>query len=181
MTVPTLVVRSEGLAVTRAVAAALVPSIRAGDVMLLIGDLGAGKTVFTQGLATAAGVSETVTSPTFTLMRPYPTALGLDLLHIDLYRLDTAAQVVDLGLHELLEDDAFAVIEWGERAAGLLGPDHLDVRITRSGPDDHRDLELRPSGPTWAERWDAVAAGVAAAAGVVGPIVETAAGGRSGP
>ncbi|MDQ2726901.1 MAG: tRNA (adenosine(37)-N6)-threonylcarbamoyltransferase complex ATPase subunit type 1 TsaE [Actinomycetota bacterium] len=162
---PALVVGGADLAATRAVAAALVPHVRAGDVLLLTGDLGAGKTAFTQALAAAAGVTEAVTSPTFTLMRPYPTDLGLDLLHIDLYRLDTSAQVEDLGVSELIEDDAFAVIEWGERAAGLLGPHHLDVRITRAGTDDARDLELRPSGGSWAERWDAVAADVAAAAG----------------
>jgi tRNA threonylcarbamoyladenosine biosynthesis protein TsaE len=160
---PALVVRCPDLAATRAVAAALVPHVRAGDVMLLIGDLGAGKTAFTQGLAAAAGVTEAVTSPTFTLMRPYPTDLGLDLLHIDLYRLDTPAQVAGLGLSELLEDDAFAVIEWGERAAGILGPHHLDVHISRPGTDDSRDLELRPSGSAWAERWDGVARAVVGA------------------
>ena len=158
---PALVVRCGDLTATRAVAAALVPHLRAGDVVLLIGDLGAGKTAFTQGLAAAAGVAEAVTSPTFTLMRPYPTDLGLDLLHIDLYRLDTTAQIADLGLSELLEDDAFAVIEWGERAAELLGPHHLEVRISRPGTDDERDLELRPSGSTWAERWDDIATAVA--------------------
>ncbi|MDQ2723941.1 MAG: tRNA (adenosine(37)-N6)-threonylcarbamoyltransferase complex ATPase subunit type 1 TsaE [Actinomycetota bacterium] len=162
---PVLVVRCGDLVATRAVAAALVPHVRAGDVVLLLGDLGAGKTTFTQGLAAAAGVTEAVTSPTFTLMRPYSTALGLDLLHIDLYRLDTPAQVDDLGVSELLEDDAFAVIEWGERAAGLFGPDHLDIRITGPGTGDHRQLELRPSGAAWAERWEGVAADVATAAG----------------
>lgn len=162
---PALLVRCSDVGATRAVAAALVPHIGAGDVVLLTGDLGAGKTAFTQGLASAAGVAEPVTSPTFTLMRPYPTNLGLDLLHIDLYRLDTPAQIEDLGVSELLEDDAFAVIEWGERAAGLVGADHLDLRITRPGTDDQRELELRASGAAWAERWDAVAAAVAAAAG----------------
>ncbi|MDQ6837001.1 MAG: tRNA (adenosine(37)-N6)-threonylcarbamoyltransferase complex ATPase subunit type 1 TsaE [Actinomycetota bacterium] len=161
-----LMVRCADVTVTRAVAAALVPHVRAGDVVRLVGEMGAGKTAFTQGLAAAAGVIDAVTSPTFILMRPYPTALGLDLLHVDLYRLDTAAQVANLGLDELVSDDAFAVIEWGEREAGQLGPDHLDVRITRPGNDDRRDLELCASGVTWAERWEAVAADVVSAAGV---------------
>ncbi len=203
---PALLVRCADVGATRAVAAALVPHIRGGDVVALTGDLGAGKTAFTQGLASAAGVTEPVTSPTFTLMRPYPTDLGLHLLHIDLYRLDTPAQIEDLGVSELLEDDAFAVIEWGERAAGLLGPHHLDVRITGPGTDDHRELELRPSGAAWTERWESVAAAVAAAvadgaasggvaAGVgafpgtraagpgagVGPIADVAVGERNAP
>ncbi|MDQ6945523.1 MAG: tRNA (adenosine(37)-N6)-threonylcarbamoyltransferase complex ATPase subunit type 1 TsaE, partial [Actinomycetota bacterium] len=99
------------------------------------------------------------------LLRPYPTDLGLDLLHVDLYRLDTPAQVADLGLRELIEDDAFAVIEWGERVGDVLGPDHLAVRFTRPRTDDQRDLELRPSGPAWTGRWAAVAADVAVAGG----------------
>jgi tRNA threonylcarbamoyladenosine biosynthesis protein TsaE len=172
--VTTLTVRCPDVDATRAVAAALVPHLRSGDVLALIGDLGAGKTTFTQGLAAAAGVDEAVTSPTFTLLRPYPTDLGLELLHVDLYRLDRPAEIADLGLSELLEEDAFAVIEWGERADGLLGPDHLDVRITRPGTGAHRELELHGSGPAWAGRWEEVAAAVAAAPGVV-----TAA--RSGP
>jgi tRNA threonylcarbamoyladenosine biosynthesis protein TsaE len=165
--VTTLTVRCPDVDATRAVAAALVPHLRGGDVLLLIGDLGAGKTTFTQGLAAAAGVDEAVTSPTFTLVRPYATDLGLELLHVDLYRLDRLAEIADLGLGELLEEDAFAVIEWGERAAGLLGADHLDVRITRPGIDAHRELELHASGPVWAGRWEGVAAAVAAASGVV--------------
>lgn len=181
------------LAATHAVAAALVPHLRGGDVVLLVGDLGTGKTAFTQGLARAAGVDEAVTSPTFTLMRPYPTALGLDLLHVDVYRLDTEAEIADLGLGELLEEGAFAVIEWGERAAAVVGADHLEVRIARTpgragraggpgapdragragdpgapDPDTARHIELRPSGPSWIDRWPTVQ-GALLAAGLASP------------
>lgn len=174
------------VAATRAVAAALVPLLRAGDAVLLVGGLGAGKTAFTQGLAAAAGVVDPVTSPTFTLMRPYATAIGLDLLHVDVYRLEDTAAIANLGLAELLEEEAFAVVEWGERAVPVIGPDHLEIRLARPGPagpggqqpgpagpggqqpggDDHRELELRSGAPSWIARWDALAAAVAAAPGV---------------
>lgn len=163
-----LVVTCADVAATRAVAAAVVGHIRAGDTLLLIGDLGSGKTAFTQGLAAAAGVTETVTSPTFTLMRPYPTALGLDLLHVDVYRLETTAEIAGLGLGELLDEDAFAVIEWGERAVPVIGEHHLEIRITQSGTGDERRLQLRGSGRSWPPRWDVLVADVTEAAGNAG-------------
>jgi len=150
-----LVVACGDVAATRAAAAAVVPHLRAGDALLLVGDLGAGKTAFTQGLASAAGVRDAVTSPTFALMRPYPTDLGLDLLHVDVYRLATTESIANLGLSELLEDDAFAVIEWGERAAAVVGPDHLEIRFTPAG-DDGRLLEFASSAPSWTSRWPAL-------------------------
>ena len=142
---------------TQAVAAALVPFIRAGDVLLLAGDLGAGKTAFTQGLARAAGVAEVVASPTFTLVRPYATTIGPDLLHADVYRLEQLREVVELGLPELLEEDAFAVVEWGERAAPALGDDALHVAIAHGSGDHDRLLTIRPVGGAWTERWPALA------------------------
>lgn len=165
-----LVLHSSGPGETRRIAAALVPFLRSGDVVLLSGDLGAGKTVFTQGLARAAGVSEAVTSPTFTLLHSYPTAIGLDLLHADVYRLETTGEIADLGLAELVEDDAFALVEWGERAEGALGPGHLLVvlSVPERGEDADpppRVLTFRPVGRSWAERWAEVAAALPAAAG----------------
>ncbi len=158
-----VVVGSDGPAATQAIAAAVVPFIRGGDVILLGGGLGAGKTAFTQGLARAAGVDEVVTSPTFTLVRPYATALGLDLLHADVYRLEQLRSVVELGLAELLEEGAFAVIEWGERAAPALGPDALEVVIDFGAGDDDRTLTIRSRGATWTPRWPALAAALGAA------------------
>ncbi|MCU4184990.1 tRNA (adenosine(37)-N6)-threonylcarbamoyltransferase complex ATPase subunit type 1 TsaE [Acidiferrimicrobium sp. IK] len=156
-----LVVETDGPAATQAVAAALVAFIAAGDVVILGGDLGAGKTAFTQGLARAAGVDEVVTSPTFTLLRPYRTAIGPDLLHADVYRLEQLREVVDLGLPEQLEDGAFAVIEWGERAAPALAPDVLAVTIDFGAGDNDRRLRIRPEGPSWAARWPQVRAALA--------------------
>lgn len=163
------VVRSGAPEETERVAAALVPLLRSGDVVLLSGDLGAGKTVFTRGLARAAGVSQAVTSPTFTLIHSYPTAIGLDLLHADVYRLETTREIADLGLAELVEEDAFALVEWGERAAGALGPDHLTVTLTvlepaEEGGAGERRIAVRPVGPSWAERWAQVEGALRAAA-----------------
>ena len=141
-----LVLETNGPAATQAVAAALVPFLDGGDVILLGGDLGAGKTAFTQGLARAAGVNEVVTSPTFTLMRPYRTAIGPDLIHADVYRLEQLHEVADLGLPELLEEGAFAVIEWGERAAPALAPDVLSIGIDFGAGDDDRTLRITPQG-----------------------------------
>jgi tRNA threonylcarbamoyladenosine biosynthesis protein TsaE len=149
---------------TRALAASLVAHLRAGDVILLGGDLGAGKTAFTQGLAAAAGVEEVVTSPTFTLVRPYRTAIGPDLLHADVYRLEQLREVVELGLPELLEEDAFAVVEWGERAAPALAADALHIGIELGERLDDRRFTVVPSGTAWDGRWTAVQAALRAAA-----------------
>ena len=120
-------------------AAAIAKTLLPGDVLLLDGDLGAGKTTFTQGLARAMGVGEPVTSPTFTLVRSYPTAFGVELIHVDVYRLDTLAEIVALGLPEMLEDGAVAAIEWGE--TGGAGP---RPRASRRPPrPDRRDGERR--------------------------------------
>ena len=155
MTTP-LTLTTAGPHQTQALAAALVPFIRPGDVLLLGGELGAGKTAFTQGLARAAGVDEVVTSPTFTLVRPYATTIGAELLHADVYRLEQLREVIELGLPELLEEGAFAVIEWGERAAPALAPDALHVLIEHGAGATDRTLTVRPEGPAWRDRWAAV-------------------------
>jgi tRNA threonylcarbamoyladenosine biosynthesis protein TsaE len=142
------------------VGAALAAVLRAGDVVLVDGDLGAGKTVLTQGLARAAGVVEPVTSPTFTLIRSYPTSAGPTLLHADVYRLETRREIEDLGLSDLLDEGAFAVVEWGQRAATVLGPDCLVVAIERDDAvgDRARTVRVHPVGPGWAGRWPEVEA-----------------------
>jgi tRNA threonylcarbamoyladenosine biosynthesis protein TsaE len=142
---------------TRAVAGRLAPLLRPGDVILVEGDLGAGKTTFTQGLARGLGVGEAVTSPTFVLMNIYRTTAGFDLVHVDVYRLDRLSEVVDLALPELLEDGAVVVVEWGERAAAALPGDHLQVRID-AGEDDERLIRLDGHGAGWAGRLDAIPA-----------------------
>jgi tRNA threonylcarbamoyladenosine biosynthesis protein TsaE len=149
--------RAADAAATRALAGRLAPLLRPGDVILVEGDLGAGKTTFTQGLARALGVDETVTSPTFVLMNIYRTSAGFDLVHVDVYRLDRLSEVVDLALPELLEDGAVVVVEWGERAAAALPGGHLQVRI-EAGEDDERIIRLDGHGPEWAGRLGAIPA-----------------------
>jgi tRNA threonylcarbamoyladenosine biosynthesis protein TsaE len=119
------------------VGAQLAHFLRPGDTVLLGGELGAGKTTLTQGLAAALGVGEPVTSPTFVLVHIYKTAAGWDLVHADVWRLEHLHEVIDLALPELLEDGAAAVVEWGEMAAPALSPDWLQVSI---------DYEAGPAG-----------------------------------
>ena len=127
---PLLEITCENPAATQAVAAALARSLLPGDVLLLDGDLGAGKTTFIQGLARAMGVDDVVTSPTFALVRSYPTTFGIELIHADVYRLDELSDIVALGLPEMIEEGAVAAIEWGQRAAPAL-PCHHHSRCSR--------------------------------------------------
>ena len=148
---------------TRALAAALAPLCRAGDVVLLVGDLGAGKTVFAQGFAAALGVAGPVTSPTFALVRQYrcgPDSPVSTLIHADVYRTGSVAEVADLALAELVEEDAVAVVEWGELAAPALGDSALEVTLVV--PDAVATPEARAVTVTgrgaWSGRADEVAA-----------------------
>jgi tRNA threonylcarbamoyladenosine biosynthesis protein TsaE len=140
---------------TRQLAARLASLLTAGDVILLGGDLGAGKTTFTQGLAAALGITQPVTSPTFTLVRSYD-APEFRLLHSDMYRLDRLQEIIDLGLPELLEEGAAAVIEWGDAATPVLLPEYLSVHIEFGRSDDERVFEFRPAGKRWGDRLPAI-------------------------
>jgi tRNA threonylcarbamoyladenosine biosynthesis protein TsaE len=156
--------RTEGPDETRAVAGALAPLAVPGDIVLLVGDLGAGKTAFAQGFGAALGIVESMTSPTFTLVRQYELggAGGLrTLFHADLYRLDHLAEIADLGLGELVEDGGVALVEWGDAAEPLLGADALAVELGPGLTDDERVLTFRPSGKRWLVRWDALAGSLA--------------------
>jgi tRNA threonylcarbamoyladenosine biosynthesis protein TsaE len=149
-------------AATQSAGAMVASSLRPGDVILLDGDLGAGKTTFTQGLARALGVREPVTSPTFTLVRIYPTTAGFDLCHVDVYRLERLSEVVDLALPELLEDGAVAVIEWGKRAAAALPPDYLRIDLALTDSEGERLLAFNAVGPGWQARLGRLQAALAA-------------------
>lgn len=151
----TLSLRAPSLAATHAVAGALAGLARAGDVLLLAGEMGAGKTAFAQGFGRALGVDEPITSPTFTLVHRYDTA-GPALYHADLYRLDHTAEVADLALAELAEDDGIVLVEWGDVVESTFG-DHLLVRLDVDDDDlDARDVTITPHGATWARRWPLV-------------------------
>ncbi len=123
----------ETLADTAALAAEVAPQLVPGGALLLIGDLGAGKTTFVQALAKVYGISRTVTSPTFTLANEYRLPEGGKLVHFDLYRLASAEGLYDLGLEDALEAGARLVIEWPERAQSVLDlevPHRLVLRLT---------------------------------------------------
>ena len=157
---PTREIVCSGPEVTKALGAAVARTLLPGDVLLLDGDLGAGKTTFTQGLARAMGVHDPVTSPTFTLVRSYPTAFGVELIHVDVYRLEGLFDIVSLALPEMLENGAVAAIEWGSRAAPALGPEHLSVCLTLTDTEGERLVALRPSGSRWQARWPDLMAAV---------------------
>ena len=117
----------------------------ASALVLLIGNLGAGKTTLTKGIAQARGAvaAEEVSSPTFTLIHEYGEPASV--YHIDLYRLDEAREVAALGLDELLSRDALVLIEWGERFPELWPEDHSEILITAGDDDDARRFEFKRS------------------------------------
>ena len=139
---------------TRELGTAIASVVDSRDVVLLAGDLGAGKTTLTQGFARGLGVEEPVTSPTFVLMRPYEGRLPL--VHVDAYRLEHLQEVIDLGLAEMIDDGAIAVIEWGDVVAPVLPPDFLELRLEYGDGDDERRIGLRFVGVRWAARTAAV-------------------------
>ncbi|MGI9608885.1 MAG: tRNA (adenosine(37)-N6)-threonylcarbamoyltransferase complex ATPase subunit type 1 TsaE [Acidimicrobiia bacterium] len=132
---------------TMAVGRRLAGLLWAGDVVLIDGELGVGKTTFVAGLAEGLGVDEPITSPTFILMRTYPGLLPLT--HADVYRLDTLAEIEDLELTEASVDGVLAV-EWGTAIEQWMPADHLVVRL-RLGDDETRQIELLPYG-NWTKR-----------------------------
>jgi tRNA threonylcarbamoyladenosine biosynthesis protein TsaE len=179
-----MLLRVDDLTGTHAVAAAIAGVARAGDVIVLAGDMGAGKTAFAQGFGRALGVTEPITSPTFTLVHSYPLSHRLTLHHADIYRLERTSDIDDLALCELASFNGIVLVEWGDVAGSALG-DHLEVRLNQvddgeevaevaevaeppaeaAGADEFadpgsREIELRAVGPAWAGRWDRIARAV---------------------
>lgn len=135
---------------TQAFARDLAACCRPGDVVLLSGDLGAGKTTFTQGFGEGLGVRGPVTSPTFVIARSHPSLVGGPaLVHVDAYRLPSSAELDDLDLDTDL-DTAVTVVEWGAGIAEQLSDDRLEIAL-RSGDDGARAVTLRRLGPRWAD------------------------------
>lgn len=119
--------------------------LRPGDVVLLSGRLGAGKTTFVQGVAAGLGVRERVTSPTFTMVRQHACTNDLGIVtlhHADVYRVESLGEVVDLDLGELVEESAVALVEWGEIAASVFGRSVLtvDFALDPQGASETRTL-----------------------------------------
>jgi tRNA threonylcarbamoyladenosine biosynthesis protein TsaE len=160
----TLVARTSSVDETKTLAGALAVLAEPGDLVVLAGDLGAGKTAFVQGFGRGLGVTEPITSPTFTLAQQYEGRLLIH--HLDVYRLDQLGEVAELGLGELLDDGGVVLIEWGDAILPVLPNDYLEVRLMfppivggsdavdgGDGPgDDDRRIVLRAVGPAWGRR-----------------------------
>jgi tRNA threonylcarbamoyladenosine biosynthesis protein TsaE len=137
---------------TRALGRALATMLRAGDLVVLVGPLGAGKTALAQGIGAGLGVAGPVTSPTFVIARVHSGPLPM--VHVDAYRLgavaDPRAEVDDLDLDASIEDSV-TVVEWGEGIVEQLADAYLEIRIDRVD-DDSRSVELVGHGGDWATR-----------------------------
>ena len=146
-----IVVNSESPADTLQCARALAAMVREGDIIVLEGGLGAGKTMFVSGLAEGLGVTELVTSPTFVLVRRYDDGF-MPLHHADVYRLGSSAEFEDLDLLHSAKDGLLA-IEWGDAVASALPETYLTVSLEPTGADDEpgRTITLVPRGP-WLKR-----------------------------
>lgn len=151
----TRLLRAETPDDTRAIGSAVAEVLVAADVVVLTGELGAGKTTLVQGIARGLGASEHVASPTFTLIREYPSG-RLPVAHVDVYRLERLQDVVDLALDELAADDAVLLIEWGDAIEELLPADRLRVELTTEEDGQTRRLTIEGEGPSWAARADAL-------------------------
>ncbi len=174
---------------TRELAAALAALAKPGDLILLVGELGAGKTVFAQGFGRGLGVTDRITSPTFALHNRYEGRLRLE--HLDVYRLGDLDEVADLDLPELIDpgqggdEGGVVLVEWGDTISPALPADYLEVRLVAwspgedggagevrdaTGSDDpeRRAVSVSAVGPSWSARSRAMAEALAPWAGTAG-------------
>ncbi|HTW97772.1 MAG TPA: tRNA (adenosine(37)-N6)-threonylcarbamoyltransferase complex ATPase subunit type 1 TsaE [Acidimicrobiales bacterium] len=160
--------RAGSPAATRAVGAAIAGVLRPGDVVLLSGELGAGKTTLVKGIVEALGGGDCVTSPTFTLCHLYPTSPPV--AHVDAWRMEQLGEALDLALEEALDEGAVAVVEWGEALAPLYGRGALTVLMRPGESAECREIELRDDGSagSWSGRLARLAAAVEPGIGGVG-------------
>jgi tRNA threonylcarbamoyladenosine biosynthesis protein TsaE len=140
---------------TRELGRSLAPLLRAGDLVVLVGPLGAGKTQLAQGIGAGLGVRGAVTSPTFVIARVHPPDVGrggrLPMVHVDAYRLGGVAEVDDLDLDADVEA-AVTVVEWGAGLVEQLADGYLEIRLDRDEDSDERTATLVPCGGDWPER-----------------------------
>ncbi len=135
---------------TEAVGAALGARLHPGDLVVLTGDLGAGKTTIAKGIARGLGVTEPVTSPTFTIVQEYEGRCPV--AHVDVYRLERLQELHDFGFDELLESHV-VLVEWGGAITRLLPADRCEVELTLDAADDAvRRVEITAIGPGWSTR-----------------------------
>jgi tRNA threonylcarbamoyladenosine biosynthesis protein TsaE len=144
-------VRTDAHDATQAVGEALAGLVVGGDLVLLSGEMGAGKTAFVQGLGRGLGVAERITSPTFTIAHQYAGG-RVTMHHLDVYRLEHLNEALDVGLAEMLDEGSLVVIEWGDAIAPVLPRDYLEVRMVFGPRDDDRELVFRPVGGRWVAR-----------------------------
>jgi len=149
--VPFLVVRTRSANETTGLGECLGRLLRPGEMILLVGELGTGKTTFVRGLAAGLGIVEGVRSPSFQIVRTHDGG-RYPLVHVDLYRLGSANEVLDLGLEELVAPPAVAAVEWGEKASSAVGRDFLELEFAWSADEqDTRTIRFHPSG-RWRDR-----------------------------
>jgi tRNA threonylcarbamoyladenosine biosynthesis protein TsaE len=137
---------AETMRIGEAVGKVLAP----GDLLLLRGEIGAGKTTFVKGVAAGLGIEEPVVSPTFLLHLIYEGRLTLN--HFDFYRLDDPSEALIFGLDETLDSGGVALVEWADRIPTALRPPYLDIELEPGHGADDRLLAFRPAGGSWAER-----------------------------
>lgn len=129
-------------------------SVSGGEVLELVGDIGAGKTTLTKGIAQALGVNEPVQSPTFTISRVYDSPKGLRLVHYDFYRLGEAGIMGD-EIREAADDDSVIIVEWAGAVDDDLPKDRLLVKITTIS-EEERLVEFHPGGKKSTELWQKI-------------------------
>lgn len=149
-------IRSESPETTREIAALLAAVSVPGDLIVLAGDMGAGKTCFAGGFAHGLGINDRITSPTFTLVNTYDGRVRLH--HLDVYRLDQLHEALDLGLAELLDDGSVTLIEWGDVISPVLPSDYMEIQMDYDDDDEHvRTMTLVQVGGSWATRMPEIA------------------------
>lgn len=127
---------------TQKIAEDLAKMLKGGEIFVLSGDLGAGKTTFIQGLAKGLGIKENITSPTFVLMKIYQARDNLNLAHLDCYRINSGGALSDLGLDEIFRDkNNIVAIEWGERIMDILPPNFMRVEFEDLG-NEKREVKI---------------------------------------
>ncbi len=124
----------------------LAHSLQGGDVLALTGDLGAGKTLMTRGVALGLEIAaEQVTSPTFTLIQTYESETPV--IHVDLYRLENPSAIWQIGLEDYFTSNNIVIVEWADRFLEILPPDHLAIHLEHGESETARDVTIRGTGP----------------------------------
>ncbi len=147
-------VRSQSAKQTLEVGRSLANLLAVGDLIIMSGDLGAGKTQLTKGIALGLGVAEPVTSPTFAIANQYQGSILLH--HLDVYRFESSDEMYEAFDLAELQSTGVVVIEWGEVISAELGSSYLEIELTNVDEDDCRSLQVKPVGPDWETRYEEI-------------------------